>query len=212
MGVTTCKGTASLFLAGVPVHNAVGTGTAVASHALGYEHPATVTIPIAVSPPSNHPSPPSTAVAPAVGAGNDCVGSVGTGPVAVYVGSSATLLTRPMDVGGHGYLETSAGLMEPDAPGPPVWYALYVPSKGASCGTPREAQWPFGEIVREGLVADRWKRHTIESRGSFGIQPLSTPSLYDHKGERGLLSVALGPIFQVQKNQCWKTHVRRKIK
>jgi hypothetical protein len=87
----------------VPGHNAVGTGTAVASHALGYEHPATVTIPIAVSASLNHPSPPSTVIAPAVGAGNDCVESVGTVPVAVYVGSSAASLTRPMDFGGHGY-------------------------------------------------------------------------------------------------------------
>ena len=148
-GVTIGKGTGSLFLAGVPVHNAVGTGTAVASHALGYEQPATVTIPITVSPPLNHPSPPSTAVT--VGAGNDCVGSVGTGPVAVYVGSSAASLTRPMEVGGHGYLERSLESMEPDAPGPPVWYASYVPSKGTSCGMPREAQWPFGKNVR-----DRW--------------------------------------------------------
>lgn len=159
MGVRTGRGTSSLFLAGVPVHNAVGTGTAVASHALGYEHPATVTMPNDVSPALNHPSPPSTAFAPSVGAGNDCVGSVGTGPVAVYVGSSAALLTRPIDVGGHGYLERSPGLMEPDAPGPPVWYASYVPSKGASCGMPREAQWLFGKNVRH---RSKWTDETYD--------------------------------------------------
>jgi hypothetical protein len=67
------------------------------------------------------------------------------------------------------------------------------------------------EGVRDRIV-DGLERRTIESRGFFGIQPLSTPSLYDHKGERGLLTSALVPIFQVQKNHCWEMYVRRKHK
>jgi hypothetical protein len=48
------------------------------------------------------------------------MGSVGTGPVAVYVGSSAAFATSPMDVGGHSpYLPRSALLIAPVPP--PVW-------------------------------------------------------------------------------------------
>lgn len=93
----------------------------------------------------NHPSPPSTVVvAGGVGAGYVCVGRVGTGPVGVYVGSTAALATSPMDVGGHcPYCARSAASIVPSAPAPPVWYASYVPSKGESCAMPREAQWPW---------------------------------------------------------------------
>ena len=100
-GVTTGTGTGALFLAPpVPVHVAVGTGAAVASHALGYGHPATVIIPSALSAGLNHPFPPLN-VAVGVRAVKLSVDSVGTGPVAVYVGSNAALATRPIDVGGH---------------------------------------------------------------------------------------------------------------
>lgn len=51
------NGTGSLFLTGVPVQTAAGTGKPVASHAFGYEHPATVVIPGIVSAALNHPFP-----------------------------------------------------------------------------------------------------------------------------------------------------------
>jgi hypothetical protein len=79
-------------------------------------------------------------------------------------------------------------LMEPEAPGPPVWYASYVPSKGAL----RDAKG--GPVALRG----KWQKQmdgrravTIESCAFFGIQPSSMPSSYGHKGERGLLSLAL---------------------
>jgi len=112
------KGAGSLFraLAAAPVQAAAGMGTPVASHALGYEHPATVVTPLAVSEGLNHPSPPSI-VAEGVGAGNDSVGRVGTGPVAVYVGSTSALGTRPIEVGGHRpKLAKSAASITPSPP------------------------------------------------------------------------------------------------
>jgi len=83
-----------------PVHKAAGTAASVASQAFGYGHPATAVTPGAVSAGLYQPFPPSI-VAVGVDTGNVSVGNVGTGPVAVYVGSTAALAIPPTEGGGH---------------------------------------------------------------------------------------------------------------
>jgi hypothetical protein len=84
-----------------PVQSAIGTWAAVASQGFGYGHPETVIMPLVVSAVLYHPSPPSTGAGAGVGVGNVSVDKVGTGPVAVYVGSNKASATKPIDVGGH---------------------------------------------------------------------------------------------------------------
>lgn len=88
-----------------PVHSAVGAGMLSATHAAGYVHPATAVTPGAVSALSNHPFPilaVTLAAALPLGVGVTNV-SVGTLPVAVYVGSSVSAPASTFDIvaGGH---------------------------------------------------------------------------------------------------------------
>ena len=85
-------------------------------------------------------------------------------PVGVYCGKrDGTAAAFEMVVGGQGYEEVALGGILP-APSPPVCHGRYVPPNGVPGVTPSAAHLPF------------------ESRGSFGIQPLSRPSLYDQSG------------------------------
>ena len=68
-----------------------------------------------------------------------------------------------MLLGGQGYKAVAVAGMFP-APSPPVCQGRYVPPNGCGTVTPRAAHL------------------FLESRGSFGIQPLSRPSLYDQSG------------------------------
>jgi hypothetical protein len=139
-------------------HPLAGAVAVTASQALGYEHPVIGVGAGVLSALSAHPFMLLTPVAVMLGGGN-----VDTLPVGVYIGNWATFtLICDILAGGHGSATVAVGLMEP-APAPPVCHGRYVPSNGLE-PAPREAHLPTAV------------------RGSFGIQPFSSPSLYDHNG------------------------------
>lgn len=105
-------------------------------------------------------------------------GSVEIEPVGVYVGRAAYKSPATPDsvAGGHGKDADTLGGIVP-APAPPVCHAEYVPAKGVC---PALSALHFPTLVR----------------GSVGIQPLLSPSWYDHKGDSTLPDTEEGPTYR----------------
>ena len=123
---------------------------------------------------SAHPSPTLTVAAAPLNVGP---GSVGTGPVGVYVGSVAADPPVLSTGGGHASAAMVAVGICP-ALAPPVCHDCR-----GGC---------------HGLVPPQ---DPTAWRGSFGIHPLSRPSWYDQAGDSTVPVTDELPIFQVQKNQ-----------
>lgn len=168
------------------LHSGEG-GAALPTHGSRYVHPVTSTAAPALSAGFAHPLPALT-VAWALDAEKVGAGSVGIGPVGVYVGRSPAFPPLLMTGGGQASPAVTSGEMLP-APAPPV-----------CCG------------VNGGVHGFAFLQAPEAVRGSLGIQPFSRPSWYDHAGDSTLPVTDELPIFHVQKNQFWRASILDRAK